>query len=313
MRVAEARQMVVDLIRRDLLLSPLPIAFDASSPDGDEGKFLLGGRVARAIHHFSGWNLPINLAWFSGSFDPPAISGGPFHWYVFALPRRGVGVGDHYFVCDFLQMRDWVLSFGAPLGRDHRDHKLWRADLRLFPDDPQLRSGYFRWGDEPVGSTALPDRVFELDNVATLAEVSLTTQRVGVFGPGGESAAHRRLKLYVAVHGADFGMSSDATALVEHRFRTGDRVDLIFHNHSPERTVIEIEVAGEENICTGIHQAVKYRSLAEVEGGYARTSPKVRSLVVAYETRYASATSLANRYDVGLVSVDAHRVLAAAV
>jgi hypothetical protein len=155
--------------------------------------------------------------------------------------------------------------------------------------------------------------VFELDNVSTLAEVTLTTQRVGVLGAGGESTAHRRLKLYVAAHGADFGMSNDATPMVEHRFRTGDRVDLMFHNHSPERTVIEIEVAGEENVCTGIHQAVKYRSLAEVEGGYARSSPTVRSLVVAYETAYPSASALAERYDVRLVSVDAHQVLAAAV
>jgi hypothetical protein len=39
----------------------------------------------------------------------------------------------------------------------------------------------------------------------------------------------------------------------------------------------------------------------------------VRSLVVAYETAYPSASTLAERYDVGLVSVDAHQVLAAAV
>jgi hypothetical protein len=257
--------------------------------------------------------VPINLAWFAGSFDSPQINRHPFHWYVFAVPRRAGLRSSHYFVCDYLQMRDWVLDFAAPLGRDHQDHNAWRADLRIFTDEPLERTGYFRWGDEPVGSTALPARVFELGNALTLAEAGLTPQRVGVFGAGGESTAHRRLKLYVASHGVDFGMSDAATPFVEHRFRTGDRVDIMFQNHWPERTVVEIEVAGEDNICTGVHQAIKYRSLAEVEGGYDRSSPTVRSLVVAYDTRYPTAVSLADRYEVDLVSVDPNLVLAPAV
>ncbi len=48
-----------------------------------------------------------------------------------------------------------------------------------------------------------------------------------------------------------------ALALVEHRFRTGDRVDVMLQNHEPERTVVEIEIAGEANICTGIHRVIK--------------------------------------------------------
>jgi hypothetical protein len=312
-KVADAKQLVVELIMRDVGGSPLTVTLDPASPDGDAGKFRLHGQVARAIHHFDGWYVPINLSWFDGGFDPPSINRQPFHWYVFAIPRRGNLAREHYFVCDYLQVRDWVLDFEAPLGRDHRDHNSWRADLRIFPDDPEERSGYFRWGDEPVGCTPHPGRVFELDNAVTLAEAELVPERVGMFGPGGESSAHRQLKLYVAMHGMDFGMSSVAQALVEHRFRTGDRVDVMFENHEPARTVVEIEVAGEENICTGIHQAIKYRSLAEVEGGYERQSPTVRSLVVAYETAYPSATDLADRYDVELIAVDPREVLAAAL
>lgn len=313
MKVGEAKQLAVDLIFRDIGGSPLAITFDTASPDGDAGKFVLDSRPARAIHHFDGWYVPINLDWFAGSFDPPVIHRQPFYWYVFAIPRRGGLTREHYFVCDYLKIREWVLDFAAPLGRDHRDHRLWRADLRIFPDDPLERSGYFRWGDEPVGSTARPGRVFELDNAATLAEAPFVPERVGVFGPGGESSAHRRLKLYVASHGSEFGMSPAAQSFVEHLFRTGDRVDVMFQNHWPERTVVEVEVAGEDNICTGIHQAIKYRSLAEVEGGYDRSSPTVRSLVVAYETAYDSAATLADRYQVELQSVDPNLVLAPAV
>jgi hypothetical protein len=312
-KVEEAKDLVTDLITRDLAASPLAAALDPASPDGDVGKFSLQGRTARAIHHFDGWYVPINLDWFDGSFDPPAIHGTPFHWYVFAIPRRNTTERAHYLICDYLQIRDWVLDFGAPLGNDHRDHRNWRADLRILPDDPEERTGYFRWGDEPVGSTPHPGRVFELDNVMTLAEAELVPERVGMFGPGGESAAHRQLKLYVAAHGIDFGMSAAAIPLIEHRFRTGDRVDVMFENHEPERTVVEIEVAGEDNVCTGIHQAIKYRSLAEVEGGYERSSPTVRSLVVAYEASYPATKTLADRYEVELVSVDPRQVLAAAM
>ena len=109
------------------------------SPDGDSGKFLIDGKVARAIHRFSGWHVPISLGWFSGGYDQPVIHKTAFHWYAFAIPERGMYRADHYFICDYLQMRDWVLSFTAPLGNDHRDHVSWRADLRLYPGERAAR------------------------------------------------------------------------------------------------------------------------------------------------------------------------------
>jgi hypothetical protein len=66
-------------------------------------------------------------------------------------------------------------------------------------------------------------------------------------------------------------------------------------------------------VCVGIHQAVKYRSLAEVDAGFPLLSPRVRSLVVAYETRYPKAIQLAKNYDVSLQQVDRSLVLASAV
>lgn len=314
MKVAEAKALVVDLITRDLVASGVPVAFDPSSPDPrDVGKFVLGGKVARAIHHYDGWYVPIELSWFSGSFEPPRVHGEPFYWYVFAIPKRRRYRRDHYVVCDYLQMRDWVLDFAAPLDRDHRDHKLWRADLRIYTDDETEREGYFRWGDEDVASSVRPERVFELDNVATLYELALIGERVGTLGPGGESAAHRRLKLYVAAHPMEFGMSDQALSHIEHRFQTGDRVDVLFENHAPDRTVVEVEIAGEENICVGVHQAIKYRSLAESEAGYALLGGRVNSLVVAYETAYPKAMELADRYEVSLRTVDRELVLSSAV
>jgi hypothetical protein len=139
MRLAEGKDMVLRLIlagQRDaawsLLVSPV-------SPDGDPGKFLIDGKAARAIHRFSGWHVPISLGWFSGGYDQPVINGTAFYWYAFAIPERGMYRADHYFICDYLQMREWVLSFAAPRGNDHRDHASWRADLRLYPGE---QAGY---------------------------------------------------------------------------------------------------------------------------------------------------------------------------
>jgi len=311
MRVEEAKSLVLDLMSVDLARSRVPVALDPVSPDpGDLGKFVLGGKVARVVHHWSGWHPLIDLGWFAGGYDEPKVNGTPFYWYVFALPRRGRLLSDHYFICDYLQMRTWVLDFTAPLGNDHRDHRDWRADVRIYEDE---REGYFRWGDEPLTFDKDPTRVIALDNVDTVHELALIKERVGTFGPGGESAAHRRLKLYVAAHPTDFGLSDQALPLVEHRFQTGDRVDVMFENHQPDRTVVEIEIAGEDNVCVGIHQAIKYRSLAEAEAGYPLLSTRVRSLVVAYETDYQRAAEMGERYDVALQSVDRELVLAAAV
>lgn len=145
-----------------------------------------------------------------------------------------------------------------------------------------------------------------------VSELDRIKQRVCTFGQGGESAAHRRLKLYVAAHPTEFGLSAAAQPFVEHRFQTGDRVDVMFENHLPDRTVVEVEIAGEDNICVGIHQAIKYRSLAEAEAGYQLHSSRVRSLVVAYDTDYRRAADLGERYEVALQSVGRELVLASA-
>jgi hypothetical protein len=313
MKVSEAKELVLSLMLAQLAASQSTALVSPQSSDGDEGKFLIDGKPARAIHHFDGWYVPINLEWFTGSLDTPVIHGNAFHWYVFAIPRRNRYLADHYFLCDYLQMRDWVLDFSAPLGNDHRDHRNWRADLRLYPADTVEREGYFRWGDEPAGVDDRPGRVFELDYITTLRDLLPPGGHVGTYGPGGESAAHRLLKLYVAGHPLQLGFSQEAEAHVEYSFPTGDRVDVLFENHRPDRTVVEVEVEGERNVCVGILQAIKYRSLAAVDAGYPLLTGRVGSLVVAYNTDYPKALSLAERYEISLKSIDRELVLGKAV
>jgi hypothetical protein len=310
MRPAEAKELVLGLMLGGGLAPAEGLSVvDPVSPDGDQAKFLIAGKVARAIHHFDGWYVPINLGWFVGGYDQPTIHRTPFYWYVFAIPARRRYLAAHYAVCDYLQMRDWVLAFAAPLGNDHRDHHLSRCDLRLYPDE---KTGYFRWGDEPPGRDDQPGRVFEVDNLGTVGIPAPAGQHVGGFGSRRESAAHRLLKLYVAAHPLEFGMSAAAVPYVEYSFATGDRVDVMFENHMPDRTVAEVEVEGENELCIGIHQAIKYRSLAAADAGFPLLTSRVRSQVVAYSIEYPRARELAERYDILLLAADRESVLSGA-
>jgi hypothetical protein len=143
--------------------------------------------------------VPVSLGWFTGGYDPPAIRKTAYYWYAFAILKMGRYRADHYFICDYLQMREWVLAFTAPLGNTHRDHADWRSDLRRYPGE---EAGYFRWGDEPAGMDEQPERVFAVDNLAAIATPPPAGQHAGGYGAGGESAAHKLLKLYVAGHPA---------------------------------------------------------------------------------------------------------------
>jgi hypothetical protein len=101
---------------------------------------------------------------------------------------------------------------------------------------------------------------------------------------------------------------------VEYSFATGDRVDVMFENHLPDRTVVEVEVEveGEQQLCIGIHQAIKYRSLAAADAGFPLLTSRVRSLVVAYSIEYPKAHELAERYEIPLLAADRQAVLAGA-
>ncbi|MFC1866549.1 hypothetical protein ACFL0H_00185 [Thermodesulfobacteriota bacterium] len=315
MKVAEAKKIVLDGIFRDISTIGLPIVVDHLTPDpSDPGKFIIEGKPARAIHHYDGWYVPINLTWFEGSFDQPRIQRGEFYWYAFAIPTFGTLARTHYLVCDFLQIREWVLEFSAPLGRDHKNHKNWRADIRVDCGLSGETQAYFRWGDEPLGEWLYPSRIVRLDNIAVVSDADKFTEiglHVGATGPGGESEAHRRLKLFVAQNPRMLSLSHRAISEVEHRFITGDVVDVLFKNHGPLRTVAEIELAGTENIIVGIHQAIKYRVLAAAESDihlYDAADP--RAYVVSYEHGGQQALDFAGAYNVNLITVDKKEVLA---
>jgi hypothetical protein len=314
MTVGEAKNLILQLVFSDITSSGVPVLVEANATgQADEAKFLINGKLTRVVSFFSGWHVPINLDWFHGSYDQPQIQGSSFYWYAFAIPTLGRLKRPHYLICDYLQMREWVLEFEAPLGRDHRDHYRWRADILVDRGVSQETQAYFRWGDEPKGQWAFLSRVVLLDNIAVVANQKLLTtlgKQVGAVSPTGESEAHRRLKLFIAREPQLIGLSAAATGEIEHPFCTGDRVDVLFSNHGPKRAVVEIELDKEPLIIIGIHQAIKYRGLAAAESRLPIRLPDVAAHLVCYGGLGATARDLAKDYDVSLLEIDRNKVLA---
>jgi HNH endonuclease len=166
MRVLEAKTQITRLISAQLEQDQFAKTINLASPDlGDIGKFSLLDQPARAIHRYSGWHIPINLSWFSGSLDLPEIKNGEFYWYAIAIPKYSGFTKPHYFICDYAQMREWALDFDAPLGNHHQDHNDWRADVELYEHGQSEKVGYFRWGDEPHRVHNRLSRIMKLDNI----------------------------------------------------------------------------------------------------------------------------------------------------
>ena len=83
------------------------------------------------------------------------------------------------------------------------------------------------------------------------------------YGPGGEGERHKVLKQFIADNPERLGLGRGKGA-VEHRFVTGDRVDVSIALADGEHCVVEIEVEG-ESTSIGAHQALKYRALRASE------------------------------------------------
>ena len=101
------------------------------------------------------------------------------------------------------------------------------------------------------------------------------------YGPGGEGERHLRLKNYVARHPDVLGLGKAKKATKEHRFMTGDRVDLLIDFRNGEHCVVEVEVEGACSTLIGAHQALKYRALRAGELDETRKLP--HAFLVAYD------------------------------
>lgn len=86
-----------------------------------------------------------------------------------------------------------------------------------------------------------------------------------VRGTGGESAAHKHLKEYVAANpDTVLGEPGLRTVKVESSFPTGDRADIVLEDALGRIIGVEIELAVGDLDLPGVLQALKYRAMLEL-------------------------------------------------
>lgn len=158
-------------------------------------------------------------------------------------------------------------------------------------------------------------RTFAWDTFVAEAEKSLGTvktpkitelplspdERRRKYGQGGEGAAHKQLKLYVAQHPELLGLGKVEEVVIEHPFPSGNRVDLLVRLANGRDAVVEIETTIP---LPGCHQAIMYRTLRTVELEKPLIDDCVFAILVAHgfdpETR-----AVAESYNVRLLDVKA--------
>jgi len=261
MAVAEAKEMVISLMTSDIERGNLPVVLDPVSPDPkDPGKFMLNGKVVRVIYHRDGWYTKINLSWFKETFDKPVFWSSPFDYYAFAIPpKKSPRDTAQYLIVDYLQVRDWVLEFEAPLGNTYQDRSAWRADIHIVPEGDRA---YFLWADE--SEFEFPSRWVVLDNASTAFNDKQSVPEAGGF-QGGESEAHKSLKLLIMNNPSMVGLDQAlAPGKDEVTLPSQDTVDVLFEK--PEAYYC-VEVKGkhssDEDILRGVYQCIKYKALLE--------------------------------------------------
>jgi hypothetical protein len=125
------------------------------------------------------------------------------------------------------------------------------------------------------------------------------TRKIGIlrkYGPGGESAKHKRLKQYVYDNPSSLGIEGVRARFMEYSFLTGDRADVVFELNNGKWVTIEIELEGRQNTYCGLLQAIKYRALMEVEQRK-KVGKQITTFLVAHSIPH-SVKSLANAYGV---------------
>ena len=117
----------------------------------------------------------------------------------------------------------------------------------------------------------------------------------------GESEQHRRLKELIAAKPNLIGLPARSEPTVEHPFASGDRVDVKFDLPNGDAAVVEVETIVP---LPGAHQAVKYRTLLEVERSEVLGSGRVEAILVAHEFD-VETRKLAEKYRIKLVKLRA--------
>jgi hypothetical protein len=160
---------------------------------------------------------------------------------------------------------------------------------------------YPRWQEVLSALGLKPLQSTDQKIVIAAAKIGATRESRGsTFGPGGESAAHKKLKNYVAEHPEILGLpASVAPGCKEAALPSGDRLDVLFtHGHDYIGIEVKSSLSSVEDITRGIFQCVKYCAVIEAEQASKGVPQSARALLVLQEKLPESLIGLRNRLGV---------------
>lgn len=122
----------------------------------------------------------------------------------------------------------------------------------------------------------------ELELQPIHSDFSRLITQVAAFREGGESDAHKRLKLYVSAHPESVGLDRNVgKGEVEYLLPSGDTVDVLFQ-HKGEWIAVEVKASLSDrlDVARGLFQCVKYRAVIEAVQATRSLDQNARALLV---------------------------------
>jgi len=173
-----------------------------------------------------------------------------------------------------------------------------KEDFRKLPRKEQRRLvklelekvfAYRRWPSVLKAFGLAPAKADYSKVAAKAKSIGATREsRAASFGGGGESAEHRKLKLFVAGHPEIVGLPAKLTGDTEHPLLSGDVLD-VFFQHGQDSIAVEVKSAlsSEADIVRGMFQCVKYRAVLEAQQAADGLAQSARA-VLALEAKLPS-------------------------
>ena len=121
------------------------------------------------------------------------------------------------------------------------------------------------------------------------SEGATRESRASLFGGGGESPQHRKLKFFVAENPNVVGLpTSVGPGKTEEPLQSGDVLD-VFFQHGNDSIAVEVKssLSSEADIVRGIFQCVKYRALLEAQQAADGNAQSARA-ILALEAKLPS-------------------------
>lgn len=169
--------------------------------------------------------------------------------------------------------------WGSGLFRNLQDGQVHRilADIVETVRDEKTKATIGQLIKEAFGSRPAPPAAGCLSERSVNRQSAIVSARK--YGPGGEGKDHREMKEWVAQHPEALGLTDVVSYELEHVFKSGDAVDLVFHREHGRQTVVEIETTIP---MPGAHQVIKYRALLCAERNLPLSSEKISGVLVAW-------------------------------